>query len=183
MKPKVLEDIIVKITYLLSCGNKRLAELRNRVAMFSLDVRYSLGLLLAGSLLALAGCTTTGPSAPAGGNKSGAGWNASSTTQLSVLDELGNGLLGNAARQLRPADRQKALEAEYKALEYANAGKPVNWQSSTGSASGEVVAATPYQVGSQNCRQYTHSYTIAGAPQTSRGTACRNADGSWTPLV
>lgn len=100
-----------------------------------------------------------------------------------VLAELGNGLLGSSINRLAPADRTKALEAEYRALEYSPAGKSVSWRAASASASGEVVAAQPYQVGSQNCRQYTHSFSIDGAPQTVRGTACRNADGSWTPLT
>ena len=36
--------------------------------------------------------------------------------------------------------------------------------------------AQPYRVGSQDCRQYTHTVTIDGARQTARGTACRNPD-------
>ncbi|GAB1581409.1 hypothetical protein PPNSA23_13520 [Phyllobacterium phragmitis] len=98
-----------------------------------------------------------------------------------VLGALGNGLLGASANRLDPASRKKALEAEYRALEYAPVGQVTNWKS--GSGSGDVVAAQPYQVGSQNCRQYTHTFTIDGAPQTMRGTACRNPDGSWTPLT
>jgi len=78
---------------------------------------------------------------------------------------------------------KSALQAEYQALEYSPAGKAVDWKNSSGSRSGEVVAAQPYQVGSQNCRQYTHTIRIDGTPQTSRGTACRNEDGSWTPLI
>lgn len=100
-----------------------------------------------------------------------------------VLSGLGNGLLGQNILQLSGEDRRKALEAEYRALEYSAAGKAVQWKASVGSASGEVVAAQPYQVGSQNCRQYTHNFDINGAPQTVRGTACRNPDGSWTPLT
>jgi surface antigen len=98
-----------------------------------------------------------------------------------VLTALGNGLLGSAVSRLDSSDRRKALEAEYKALEYARAGDATSWKGDD--ASGEVVAAQPYQVGSQNCRQYTHTFTIDGAPQTARGTACRNPDGSWTPLT
>jgi len=100
-----------------------------------------------------------------------------------VLGALGNGLLGTSAGRLDPADRRKALEAEYKALEYAPVGQATSWKSASGAQSGQVVAAQPYQVGSQNCRQYTHTFTIDGAPQTARGTACRNPDGSWTPLT
>ncbi len=99
-----------------------------------------------------------------------------------LLASLGNGLLGSSAGQLTAGDRKKALEAEYRALEYSPAGKAVSW-SGSGSTSGDVTAAQPYQVGSQNCRQYTHTFSIGDASQTSRGTACRNADGSWTPLT
>ena len=100
-----------------------------------------------------------------------------------VLSELGNGLLGANALQLAADDRRKALEAEYRAREYSPAGKAVQWKTSSAAASGEVMAAQPYQVGSQNCRQYTHSFSMNGVPQIVRGTACRNSNGSWTPLT
>jgi surface antigen len=137
------------------------------------------------SLLALAilsGCSTTsGPKADGrpfssltGGSKQQANSN--------VLAALGNGLIGNKAA-LDASDRKRALQAEYQALEYSPAGKSVEWKNASGSRSGEVVAAQPYQVGSQNCRQYTHTVRVDGTPQSARGTACRNEDGSWTPLT
>jgi surface antigen len=85
--------------------------------------------------------------------------------------------------EFTPADRRSAIEAEYKALEYAPKGQSVSWKGRSGGVSGEVTAAQPYQVGSQNCRQYSHSFTVDGDPQTVRGTACRNEDGSWSPLT
>lgn len=109
------------------------------------------------------------------------GSSSSAKPESSLLSSLGNGLLGNTANQLSAADRTKALEAEYRALEYSPAGKAVSW--SAGSNSGDVTAAQPYQVGSQNCRQYSHTFDIGGSQQTVRGTACRNTDGSWTPLT
>jgi surface antigen len=99
-----------------------------------------------------------------------------------VVAGLGNGLVGGNPA-LDPSDRKRALQAEYQALEYSPAGKTVEWKNASGSRSGEVVAAQPYQVGSQNCRQYTHTLRIDGTPQSARGTACRNDDGSWTPLT
>ena len=139
--------------------------------------RFSTPVVVASVMFALSACGTTG------GGKGGL-WGGSSAQkpQTSLLTPLGNGLLGSSASQLGAEDRQKALEAEYRALEYSPAGKIVSWRGS-GSASGDVMAAQPYQVGSQNCRQYTHTYTIRDAPQTARGTACRNPDGSWTPLT
>ena len=84
--------------------------------------------------------------------------------------------------KISKSDRSRALEAEYKALETSPGGQTVVWDGA-GGAHGEVTAATPYQVGSQNCRQYTHSISVKGAaPLMARGAACRNANGSWTPL-
>ncbi|WP_407864242.1 hypothetical protein [Phyllobacterium phragmitis] len=134
------------------------------------------------ALFSLSACSTiSGPKPAVSPNTTPANVPAGSGVGSGVLGALGNGLLGASANRLDPASRKKALEAEYRALEYAPVGQVTNWKS--GSGSGDVVAAQPYQVGSQNCRQYTHTFTIDGAPQTMRGTACRNPDGSWTPLT
>ncbi|KAB2691227.1 hypothetical protein [Brucella pseudogrignonensis] len=143
--------------------------------------RFSAPFLIASIAFALSACGTSG-----GGKGSGltslGGLSSKAETRPDLLASLGNGLLGSSAGQLTAGDRKKALEAEYRALEYSPAGKAVSW-SGSGSTSGDVTAAQPYQVGSQNCRQYTHTFSIGDASQTSRGTACRNADGSWTPLT
>ncbi|EJN01426.1 hypothetical protein [Phyllobacterium sp. YR531] len=131
------------------------------------------------AVIALAGCTTTSGGKTDGGTLSRWTGGSKQPAKTSVLAALGNGLVGNAS--LEPDDRKRALQAEYQALEYSPAGKVVEWKNN-GSRSGEVVAAQPYQVGSQNCRQYTHTIRIDGTPQSARGTACRNDDGSWTPL-
>lgn len=122
--------------------------------------------------LALSGCSLTArgegagvkPDAPKGG--------------------MTSGLAGfTVGKSLSAADRRLALEAEYKALEYTPGGKPVSWKTAgRSSISGDVVAAQPYRVGSQNCRQYSHTVFDDGQAQTARGTACRNPDGTWTPL-
>ncbi len=129
--------------------------------------------------LALSACGTAGGGKGTGFPSFGG---SSQKPETNLLASLGNGLLGNSASQLSAVDRKKALEAEYRALEYSPAGKSVSW-SGAGSNAGEVTAAQPYQVGSQNCRQYSHNFTINGYQQTARGTACRNPDGSWTPLT
>ncbi|PWL19019.1 hypothetical protein DKP76_00075 [Falsochrobactrum shanghaiense] len=140
---------------------------------------FSSPALIAFMALALAGCGTAGGGKSTGLASLGA-FSSSSSTQPNLLEPLGNGLLGDVASQLSAGDRRKALEAEYRTLEYSPAGKAVSWSGSA--ASGDVMAAQPYQVGSQNCRQYTHTFVVSDVPQTARGTACRNTDGSWTPL-
>jgi surface antigen len=100
-----------------------------------------------------------------------------------ILASLNGGILPqDAASGLTGPDRLRALEAEYQALEKAPLGQVIAWKSQTGGTAGQVSAGTPYQVGQQNCRQYTHTATIKGTPVKGQGAACRNDDGSWTPL-
>ncbi len=129
--------------------------------------------LIASSLL-LSGCGTTSRDA---GKTAG-----TPETSASYIAALGDGVIGRTAGlSISKADRQRALEAEYRALEAARGGQPVVWEGS--GISGTVVAAAPYQVGSQNCRQYSHTVTIKGQESVARGAACRNANGTWTPLT
>ncbi|MDH4992884.1 hypothetical protein QEZ48_18890 [Aquamicrobium lusatiense] len=133
--------------------------------------------LVAGSLM-LAGCSTTGIGRS--GGMAQPGGQLSST----VISAMGGGLVsGSIGSGLSGAERRNGLEAEYKALEYTASGQPVTWKGSQPNRYGEVVAAQPYRVGSQDCRQYTHTVYTGGAGATARGTACRNPDGSWTPLT
>ncbi|WP_183899446.1 hypothetical protein [Rhizobium metallidurans] len=123
----------------------------------------------------LSGCQTT-KSSPSfslfGGHKTSA--------SASIIEALQGGIVGRTGVTLSNSDRQRALEAEYRALEGAAAGQAVAW--SGRNVSGKVVASAPYQVGSQNCRQYSHTLTIDGKETLARGSACRNGDGSWSPL-
>lgn len=131
--------------------------------------------------VALAGCGTT--SSGQGGAVAGLG--AASTrvaSSATYIEALQGGVVSRLGGvELGKSDRQRALEAEYRALEAAPGGQPVAWQGR--GVSGSVVAAAPYQVGSQNCRQYSHTVTIKSQQTTARGAACRNSDGSWTPLT
>lgn len=128
--------------------------------------------VLAAALL-LSGCNLTARSA-AGPTL------APASGQLGITAGLAGASVG---KSLSGADRRIALEAEYQALEHTQGGKPVSWKSARGGASGDVVAAQPYRVGSQDCRQYTHTVFEGADAQTARGTACRNPDGTWTRLT
>ncbi|MEJ7013606.1 hypothetical protein [Sinorhizobium meliloti] len=131
--------------------------------------------------VALAGCGTT--SSGQGGAVAGLG--AASTrvaSSATYIEALQGGVVSRLGGvDLGKSDRQRALEAEYRALEAAPGGQPVAWQGR--GVSGSVVAAAPYQVGSQNCRQYSHTVTVKSQQTPARGAACRNSDGSWTPLT
>jgi surface antigen len=95
----------------------------------------------------------------------------------------GGGLVGgNFGSALTAKDRQLALNAEYKALEYGKSNEAVDWSGEGGLVVGKVKAAQPYRVGSQDCRQYAHELVSNGVTKAARGTACRNSDGSWSLL-
>lgn len=124
----------------------------------------------------LAGCTT------GGGNRPGGALLSTGNNRSDVyIAALQGGIVSRSGVKLGSGDRERALEAEYRALEAAPGGQPVIWEGR--SAKGQVVAAAPYQVGAQNCRQYTHKLSIDGREIESRGAACRNANGTWTPLT
>jgi surface antigen len=146
---------------------------------------------VAGSL-AISGCTTTGlgttdvGSAASGlANKiTGGDDGGSGKVAATIIAAMNGGLVGGQiGAGMDERDRRIALEAEYRALEYTQSGQPATWKSDRSGRYGTVVAAQPYRVGSQDCRQYSHTVFFSGQSRNARGTACRNPDGSWTPLT
>ena len=76
-------------------------------------------------------------------------------------------------------DRRLAQQAEFAALEEGESDRPRRWRNPDNGRYGEVVPGRPYKRGDIDCRDYTHTVYIDGRPQTMRGTACRNPDGTW----
>ena len=134
---------------------------------------------------ALSACSTTNTAGTGAAVRAFAdsGQSAERPVAAAIVEAMAGGLIGGQlGAKLDSRDRRRALEAEYRALEYTPAGQAVGWEGGS-SRRGEVVAGSPYRVGSQNCRQYTHTVHLDGREQSARGAACRNADGSWTPLA
>jgi surface antigen len=101
-----------------------------------------------------------------------------------IVKAMDGGLVaGSIGQGLDDSERNRALEAEYKALEHTPNGQIVTWRADGSARYGEVVASQPYRVGSQDCRQYAHTVYGGGQSKSARGTACRNPNGSWTPLT
>jgi surface antigen len=97
------------------------------------------------------------------------------------ITALQGGIVGRSGANLSSSDRSRALEAEYRVLEETAGGQSIAWKGD--GASGVVIANAPFQVGAQNCRQYRHTVTIDGREMMARGAACRNSDGTWSPLT
>jgi surface antigen len=147
--------------------------------------RLGLIVVLGVASVTLAGCLGNGP-------KQDAGTLFGAVTGGLVGSAVGNGNLGAAAAGaviggfigneigagLDEADRRMAADAQYRALEYGRTGAPVTWRGRRGNH-GDVVAGSAYRVNDYNCRDYTTTIYIDGRPETARGTACRQPDGSW----
>jgi surface antigen len=90
-----------------------------------------------------------------------------------------DGAIGAA---LTDRDRQRAYAAEMQALQHGEPGVPVGWRNRDSGHRGTVVPGPPYQENGQTCREFSHTVYVETNPQTARGSACRNADGSWSPV-
>lgn len=145
----------------------------------------------------LAGCagnpeTGTGPRENTGtlvGALAGAaigsqlGGNTGTRVGAAVAGAALGGLIGNrVGAALDDEDRQRAYAAQMQALETGPSGAPVTWRNPDSGRYGTVVPGPAYQQGPATCRQYSHTIYIDGRPQAARGTACRNPDGTWTPV-
>lgn len=126
------------------------------------------GTLLGAGTGALIGSAVAGP-----GNRLGG----------AVVGGLLGGLIGNRiGAAMDDEDKQRAYAAQMDALERGQSGAPVSWRNPDSGRYGTVVPGPAYQEGGRNCRSFTHTIYIDGRPETARGTACRNPDGTWTAL-
>jgi surface antigen len=138
--------------------------------------------------LALAGCAAHGDHEDAGlavgaitggliGSKIGRG---SGNVAATVVGAVAGGIIGSQiGRDMDRYDRRLAEEAEYEALERGYSGRARVWRNDRNGHYGEVVPSRPYRRGGYDCRDYSHTIYIEGRPQTMRGTACRQPDGTW----
>jgi len=114
------------------------------------------------------------------GNQFGKG---SGKVAATMAGAIIGGIVGNdIGKSLDQRDRELARQAEYDAWERGQAGRPVRWRNPDNGRYGEVIPEASYQRSGQNCRDFLHRVYIDGRPQAMRGTACRNADGTWTQV-
>jgi len=100
-----------------------------------------------------------------------------------VAGGLIGGLIGNRiGASLDEEDRRRAYAAQMDALEDGRSGIPVGWRNPDNGRYGSVVPGAVYQREGRNCRPYTHTIYVDGRPETARGDACRQPDGTWQPV-
>jgi len=82
--------------------------------------------------------------------------------------------------KLSPAAEDRAILAEYQALQFGGVGQPVPWEAD--GFRGQFVPTQLYRVGSQDCRGFTHTITHRDSTVRQVGTACRTGEDRWTPV-
>ena len=111
------------------------------------------------------------------GNQVGSG---SGRVLATVAGAVVGGIVGSEiGRAMDKQDQILAQQAEMDALERGRSGERTRWRNPDNGRYGEVIPGTPYRRAGGDCRDYTHTIYIDGRPQTMRGTACRNPDGTW----
>jgi surface antigen len=98
---------------------------------------------------------------------------AASMTDVSAF--VDPGALGILSEKSKAA----AAGAQFNALQFGRVGAPRNWVGDNGQ-SGAVTVGPYVRVNLIDCRDFTHTVTAGGQQYTKKGTACREADGSWT---
>src|SRR6476659_8914253 len=142
---------------------------------------------------ALAACSSDSGPKEVGGTLVGAGAGAAIGNAIggstgnralgTITGAAVGGMLGNRiGAAMDDEDKRRAYAAQVQALESGPSGAPVAWRNPDSGRYGSVVPGPAYDQGTLKCRQYTHTIYINGQPQAARGAACRNPDGTWTPV-
>ncbi|AWU93462.1 RT0821/Lpp0805 family surface protein [Azospirillum ramasamyi] len=109
------------------------------------------------------------------GSRFGGGAGKLATTAIGTL--LGAYAGQQLASRFSPSDQNRASDAEERAV--AN-NQTITWNNPQSGNRGTIQPVRTYQgSGGQTCRDYNHTVVIDGQTQVARGSACRQADGSW----
>jgi surface antigen len=137
--------------------------------------------------LALAACANdstglTPGSAAGGGSNAFTGSVPPAPGNAGAPGGLPGGPASATPAALDPRDRDAAGAAHLRALQFGEPGVPVPWRSAETGHHGAIVPGPAYQSNGLTCREFSHTVYVGNRPQTARGSACRNLDGTWAPL-
>jgi surface antigen len=95
-----------------------------------------------------------------------------------AIGTLAGALAGRQlGRYVEGNDQQYAANAEEQAV---SQNQSITWNNSDTGRRGVVEPVRTYEnQNGQTCREYTHTVYIGGRAESARGTACRDADGTW----
>jgi surface antigen len=163
----------------------------NNLTLPEIKMMHFARALIVPALLLIAGCTSTMPDRPVAQAPV-----VTTNTQVAALPSLTPTPAQTTASALQTTDvtpfldpgaiglmsskeKADASSAQFYALQFGRPGAPRQWQGNAGT-SGNVSVGPYVRVNSLDCREFTHSVTIAGKSYARKGTACRETDGRWT---
>lgn len=83
-------------------------------------------------------------------------------------------------KSLDKADKLYAQRTAQDTLEYNKAGQVSTWRNPDTGHSGTVTPVSTYRAESgSDCREFESTIYVDGKQETGKGTACRQADGTW----
>ena len=142
----------------------RVRRCRNRVTCMKIRVAFvAAAMALSGAYRAVrpSDWAEGGRRRPASG---GAATPAAPETIISAMD---GGLIGGSiGSAISESDRRTALAGRIPGPGI-HAGGQARWTGQVRTEAVRVIAAQPYRVGSQDCRQYTHTVAVGGQKQIS----------------
>lgn len=93
-----------------------------------------------------------------------------------VAGTVAGALLGShIGKRMDEADRMRAAQA----LENAPTGQQTAWRNPDTGNQYSVTPTRTYEAGGTPCREFTVNATVEGKSDVVKGTACRQADGTW----
>ena len=94
---------------------------------------------------------------------------------------LAGGLIGNkVGNQMDCQDRTYHNSTAQDSFEYERSGTTSSWSNPDSGHEGTITPVRTYQTASGTyCRDFTQTITVDGQFEEARGTACRQADGTW----
>lgn len=130
----------------------------------------------------LAACSAVSGSSPESGWGSQFGASNSSVVEGEASTAISALVDNDFGLALDPDDRRAAAEAQKHAVRFGRTGVGVPWTNEKTGRKGEVVAGAKYQVNDRECREFVHTMEVRGTVLKSRGTACREDNGTWKTL-
>jgi surface antigen len=148
------------------------------------------------ALLLLAGCSSSpttsniamGPTLPqpnsalaTGAAITPASLGTTSAVQASTvaMNDVSAYVDGSILSQMSAKDKSEAASAQFNALTFGRPGAPRTWAGDKG-VTGSVTVGPFVRVNSIDCRDFTHTVTVAGTAYPRKGTACKDLAGTWT---
>jgi surface antigen len=103
---------------------------------------------------------------------------ATAQTPGAALTDIATFIDAGVVGSLSAKDKAEAASAQFNALTFSRPGAPRAWAGDDG-ATGQVLVGPYVRVNNIDCRDFTHTVTVAGKAYPRKGMACRDADGTW----